>query len=159
MTARKHPIDDSFDAFWDEQHGGHRTTVVKGVTVVVPNDLPVGFGERYAALSDSSSDEDVAELIAMLFGEEAAEKWLAPPKIGTRQLMTVLLWGMAQASGDDITFAEALERVTKELKGKAQSPNRAARRAVSKKPSASTGGQSRPTSAASTTSARKSSRA
>lgn len=141
--SKPNPIDDSFDAFWDEQTGGLRTTVIQGVEVVVPNDLPQGFAARFAQLKDSGKDDDAAELIGMLYGEEAVKKWMEPPQIGTRKLMTALLWGMAQASGEDITFAEAYERLKNQLSGKAQAtaPNRAARRTAQKKPSGATGGR------------------
>ncbi|MCM2394363.1 hypothetical protein [Streptomyces albipurpureus] len=158
MTARKAPIEESFDAFWEELTGGSRTTVIEGVTVPVPVDLPLGFGERFTALQASESDEDAAELVALLFGQAAADQWLAPPKIGTRKLMTVLLWGMAQAAGEDLSFAEAYERLRTQA-GTGKAPNRQARRAAQKKPSAGTGGRSRPTSSASTGTAPATSRA
>lgn len=145
------PAPESLDAFWDEVHGGRRTTVIEGVEVVVPTDLPMGFERRFNELSDSSSDDDVGELIGMIFGEAVAEQWLAPPRIGSRKLMTALMWGMAQAMGEDIGFAEAYKRV--QGKGR-RPPNRAARRAAQKKPSAGTGTRSRRTSSASTGSGR-----
>lgn len=140
--SKPSPIDDSFDAFWEEQHGGLRTTVIQGVEVVVPTDLPQGFAHRFNQLKDSGKDDDAAELVGMLYGEEAAKKWMEPPQIGTRKLMTALLWGMAQASGEDITFAEAYERLRQQLAGKAKpAPNRAARRTAQRKPSGATGGR------------------
>ncbi|GGW41372.1 hypothetical protein [Streptomyces xantholiticus] len=136
------PIEDSFDAFWEEQTGGLRTTVINGVEVAVPNDLPQGFAQRFDRLKDSDKAEDAAELVAMLYGDEAAKKWMEPPQIGTRKLMTALLWGMAQASGEDITFAEAYQRLQDHLTGKAKTPpNRAARRTAQRKPSGATGGR------------------
>lgn len=155
MTAVT-PAPESFDAFWNEIHGGHRTTTVEGVEVTVPTDVPMGFERRFAELSESSSDDDVAELVTLLFGEDAAAQWLAPPAIGFRKLLTILMWGMAQSLGEDITFREAYDRV----QGKARTgPNRAARRAASKKPSGTTGGRSKRTSSASTASTRTASQA
>ncbi|MEU9606150.1 hypothetical protein [Streptomyces sp. NPDC048057] len=158
MTARKtEPT--SFDAWWTEVHGA-RTTEVCGLTVKVPSDLPYGFNKRFEELQDSDSDEDAAELVALLFGEEAASAWLdGPDRIGTRQLFTILGWGMAQAQGEDVSYQEAYDAVMEQVVGKAPEPNRAERRAAAqKRPSRSTGGRSKPTSSGSTTSARKTSR-
>lgn len=164
MTARTtaKSDDQSFDDFWDEVHGGRRTTVVMGVEVAVPNDVPFGFSERFEALKDSTSEDDAAELIALIFGDEAADAWMAPPRIGLRKLLTILAWGMAQASGQDITFAEAYKGVTEGLTAEGKAPtgkNRAARRAAPKPRSAAGGGPSKRTSSGSTGSARRTSRA
>lgn len=156
--SAKANTEQSFDDFWDEVHGGRRTTVVAGVEVAVPNDLPFGFSERFEALKDSESEADAGELISLIFGEDAAAQWMAPPTIGTRKLFTILGWGMAHASGEDISFAEAHKRVTESLTAEGKAPsgqNRAARRSQSK----STGGPSKRTSSASTGSARRTSRA
>lgn len=147
MTGRTE--EQSFDAFWDEVHGGRRTTTVCGVEIVVPNDLPFGFSERFNSLQESESDEDAAQLIALLFGDDAAKTWMSPPGIGTRKLFTILTWGMAQALGENLSFAEAHERITQRMTSKGKAPsgqNRAARR----KQSATTGGRSKPTSNGST---------
>lgn len=159
MTTTPSTEPDSFDAFWDEVHGGRRTTLIEGVQVSVPTDLPLGFQERYRELANSSSDDDAVELIEMLFGADAAKQWMAPPKIGQRKLMTVLLWGMAQALGEDVDFAEAYRRVQAgAVEGKAPA-NRASKRAAQRKPSGSSGGRSKRTSPASTASTRTPSRA
>lgn len=165
MTARTTPgkgnLEQSFDEFWDEVHGGRRTTVVMGVEVAVPNDVPFGFNERFEALKDSSSEDDAAELIALIFGDDAAEQWMAPPRIGLRKLLTILAWGMGQSAGQDISFAEAYKGVNESLSAEGKAPsgvNRQNRRA-SKPRSTSTGGPSKRTSSASTGSARKTSRA
>lgn len=156
MTPRKTTGSPSWDAYWAEVTGA-RTEVIRGITVDVPRDVPFGFEERLQELSSSSAREDVEELVTMLFGPDVFGAWL-DAGMGYRELLTVLTWGMAQASGTDMTFAEAFEAVAQQdtTGGKApSSPNRAARRAQSKP----TGGPSARTSAASTASARKSSRA
>ncbi|MFI1942062.1 hypothetical protein ACH44C_33630 [Streptomyces purpureus] len=152
MTARKKS--QSWEDFKREQFGG-RTEEICGVTVRVPTDVPYGFDERLQELSDSSAPEDVAELIGALFGPGALDQWVENG-IGQMELMTVLTWGMAQASGQDLTFSEAYEALTSDDPGKAlvPAPNRAARRASS----ASTGGRSKRTSSASTASTRTRSR-
>jgi hypothetical protein len=156
MTARKSTESESFDAFWAEVRG-RKTTTICGVTVAVPNDIPFGFRERMDDLRDSESQEDASELVAMFFGDGVMQQWQAAG-IGYYQLLTILTWGMAQATGQDMSFAEAYEAVTSaDIGGKA--PNRAARRAAPKERSAAGGGPSKRTSSASTTSGRKTSRA
>lgn len=154
MTART-TGSPSWDAFWAEVSGAHQETI-RGVTVDVPRDVPFGFEERLQELSASSAQEDVEELVTTLFGPDVFAAW-ADAGMGYRELLTVLTWGMAQASGTDMSFAEAYEAISKaDDEGKAPtSPNRAARRSQSKP----TGGPSKRTSAASTGSARKTSRA
>ena len=157
MTAPRRtakPVTESWDAFWAEVSGA-RTEVIRGVTVQVPRDVPFGFEERLQELSESSSREDIADLVESLFGAETFAAW-DEAGMGLQELQVVLTWGMAQASGRDLSFREAYEMVLNGAEGKAPSgQNRAARRSQSK----STGGQSKPTSRASTGSARKTSRA
>lgn len=157
--ARKAPTD-SFDAFWEQQAKSGRTTVIRGVTVPVPADLPLAFELRADELKESEAEADIRELLSLLFGADYFDEWRSKG-MGMRELQTVLAWGAAQGSGRDISFAEALEAVTAaDGEGKAPSgQNRAARRAAPKKPSGSTGGRSGRTSAASTGSARRNSRA
>lgn len=151
MTARTTTGNESWDAFWAEVSGA-RTETIRGVEVQVPRDVPFGFEERLGALSASSAREDVAELITALFGPDVFDAW-ADAGMGYYELLTVLTWGMAQASGTDMTFIEAYQAVQElNAEGKAPSPpNRAARRAQSKP----IGGPSKPTSRASTASTRK----
>lgn len=157
--AKKAPAD-SFDAFWAAQAKSGRTTVIRGVTVPVPADLPLAFELRADELKESEAEQDIRELLSLLFGGDHFDEW-RNAGMGLLELKTVLAWGAAQGSGRDVTFAEALEAVTAaEGEGKAPSgQNRAARRAAPKKQSASTGGRSARTSSASTRSAPKSSRA
>lgn len=157
MTARK--TGESWDEFWAEVSGG-RTEIIRGVEVRVPSDVPIGFEERVSELSTSSAREDIAELVGALFGDQTFEAW-EQADMGLIELMTVLTWGMAQASGQDVTFREAYEMVTEAeaAGGKAPAPNRAARRAAPKQPSAAGGGRSKATSSGSTGSARRTSRA
>ncbi|MGW6458030.1 hypothetical protein ACWF94_19310 [Streptomyces sp. NPDC055078] len=158
MTAPKpkRAAHQSWDDFTRETFG-NRTEEIYGVTVPVPADMPFGFSERAEALRDldeSSRLEEFADLVDILFGDGVFEQWAAGG-MGQLQLMTVLTWGMAQASGREMTFSEAYEVVTSDDPGKAMAqPNRAARRAASKPRSASTGGRSKRTSSGSTGSGR-----
>lgn len=158
--ARKAAPTDSFDAFWAAQAKSGRTTVIRGVTVPVPADLPLAFELRADELRESTAEEDVRELVGLLFGVDHLTEW-RNKGMGLMELKTVLAWGAAQGAGRDISFQDALEAVrAEEGEGKAPSgQNRAARRAAPKKQSASTGGRSKATSRASTASTRTRSRA
>lgn len=156
MTAKA--SHETWDAFWEEASGG-RTEVIRGVEVRVPTDIPLAMEKRVEELRESEAEEDLAELIAMLFGDDVLGEWLNNG-MGAMELQTVLTWGMAQAGGRDLSFAEALEFV-RSGEGKPlgpKGPNRAARRAAPAKRSAAGGGQSKRTSSASTGSARRTSR-
>lgn len=154
MTARKSAASESWDAFWSEVSRG-RTEVIRGVEVEVPTDVPLILERRIAELQDSEREEDVAELVSLLFGTDCMEAW-RERGMGLREFQTVLTWGIAHAGGRELTFAEAYELVNKgEGAGKAPAqPNRAARRARS----TSGGGPSKRTSSANTASARTRSR-
>lgn len=152
---------ESWDAFWQETSGG-RTTVIRGVEVRVPTDVPMAMEQRIEELQDSERKEDLAELLSMLFGQDVLEQWMNAG-MGMLELQTVMTWAMAQAGGRDLTFAEALDLVRSGEAGKLpgpKGPNRAVRRAgAPAKRSAVGGGQSKRTSRVSTGTARKTSRA
>lgn len=149
-------------AAFKREHLERETVDVEGVPVPVPADLPFGFQHRAEQLSSSSSEDDVAELVTMLFGPDVFGR-LVEAGLGAMGFLTLLMWGMAQGSGKDLSFSEAYEIVTSDDPGKAVTrampQNRAGRRAASKSPSKSTGTRSSRTSAASTGSARRTSRA
>ncbi|MEV8431994.1 hypothetical protein ACWHLZ_28090 [Streptomyces chartreusis] len=151
---------ESWDAFWAEVSGG-RTEVIRGVEVAVPSDMPLVMEKRIEELRDSEAEEDLHELVAMLFGGDVLGEWIESG-MGVLEFQTVLTWGMAQAGGRDMSFSEALELVRSgggEGKPAApKGPNRAARRSAPAKRSAAGGGQSRRTSGGSTSSRRTTSR-
>lgn len=160
MTAPKpRRTPDSFDAYWAEV-SNTGTETIRGVTVRIPADVPMVLEQRMSDLQDSEREEDVAELVALLFNVDAdtLNAWKAEG-MGLTEFQVVLAWGLAHAAGNPLTFAEAHELVRQaEAEGKARpatAPNRAARRASS----ASTGGRSKPASARTTASPRKTSRA
>ncbi|MFF6940471.1 hypothetical protein [Streptomyces lavendulae] len=150
MTARK--ATQSWDAFWAEA-APREQVEIRGVTVQVPTDMPLGVEKRIQELQDSTELEDVAELVSLIFGTDCIEEW-RKAHMGLKEFQTVLTWGLARASGRDLSFAEALALVEQgDPAGKA-APNRAARR----QRSAATGGHSKPISSASTASGRSRSR-
>lgn len=163
MPARKpvNPATQSWDAFWAEVNAKPQTEVIRGVTVPVPSDMPLGFQQRVNALRDSDRDEDVQELVALIFGPGVLDQWIANG-MGEREFRIVCGWGIANGAGKSTTFREAFDLMAMaEAEGKApgepSAPNRATRRAATKKPSSAGGATSKPTSRASTASARKTS--
>lgn len=143
----------AWDAFWDDIRARGHTETIRGVTVRVPTDIPLAVERRMEELADSSALEDVAELVAGIFGADVLSQWI-DAGMGMIEFKTLIAWGMAQGTGQDISFREAYERIRAADEGKAPAPNRAQRRAASKKPSASSGGRSKRTSSASTASTR-----
>lgn len=169
-AARKPATSESWDAFWTELETA-RTEVICGVEVPVPTDLPLSYERRLDELRDLGEGADPEEfepLVEPLFGPGVLAQWVENG-IGVTGLLVAVTWGMMQARGQDITFREAYEIVVSDDEGKALGGNRAQRRAAAKTAakktprssgrSASTGGRSKPTSSASTGSARKISRA
>ena len=130
--------------------------MIRGLEVDVPYDLPLDFRARMEELSDSDNEDDVRELVAELYGPDALEAW-TEAGMGSVELQVVLAWGVAQGEGLDITFAEAYEVVTTGKPPARLEGNRRTRRARAARngSSVSTGGRSRPTSAASTASPRR----
>lgn len=156
VTARKTGTE-SWDDFWRDVSGA-RTEVIRGVEVPVPTDYPLGFQERLTGLNEESAAGEFAAMVDVLYGDGIYARWM-DAGMGAIELITAVTWGMLQANGHDVTFRQAHEAATSGDPGKALGQNRQARRTASKPRSASTGGRSGRTSAASTASARKSSRA
>lgn len=141
----------SWDSFWAErqreeaaERGVETTTVIRGVEVVIPHDLPLKFDQRVTQMQGSARIEDVHDLVGELFGEGVLDEWVESG-MGDREFQTVLLWGIARGKGRQVTFEQAYEAVR--TQGKSLLPNRSAKRG-----SARSGGPSKQTSAASTAS-------
>lgn len=151
--AAEQPADtQAWDDFWAEVQPAQRTETICGVEVLVPTDMPLNLMRRLEELEASEDEQDLHELVGLLFGEGALADWQdAGMTMG--QFQVALAWGVAHAQGQDLSFREVYERVRAAEQGKAL-PNRAARRAAARPRSASTGGRSKPTSSASTGSPR-----
>lgn len=159
MPARKaDPATQSWDAFWAEVNAKPQTEVIRGVTVPVPSDMPLGFQQRANELRDSTSDEDIQELVAMIFGPGVLDQWIANG-MGAKEFRVVCGWGFRNGQGQPTTFREAFDLMAAaEAEGKApgepSAPNRAARRAATKPRSSAGGATSKRTSSGSTASTR-----
>lgn len=148
----------SWDDFWADVRPADRTEIICGVEVLVPSDCTLDFTRRLGELEQSDSEDDLRELIAMLFGDGVLDEW-TDAGMTARQLQTALLWGIAHANGNPMSFARAYELAQGAAEGKAPAaPNRAQRRAAARPRSAASGGRSKPTSSASTASRRTTSR-
>lgn len=149
MTARK---TESWDAFWTELNGSG-TELIRGVDVPIPTDVPLAMEQRLKALESDSSEEAIRETTALLFGEHVLDQWITNG-MGLMEFKTVIAWGMAHATGTKVSFREAYDTVVAAEAEQGKAPNRAARRAASTSRSSGSGGRSKPTSSASTATAR-----
>lgn len=156
MTApRASKAPQSWEAFKAESFGTRRE-VIEGVEIPVPADIPLNFSAQFSALGPESEISDFGDAVTLLYGEGVFEQWV-DHGMGAIGLLTALMWGYMQGSGQDATFADAFRVVTSDDPGKAVAAavgNRAARRSQS----SGTGGRSSRTSAASTASPRPKSR-
>lgn len=155
MTAR---TTEGWDDFWTRVNGAG-TETIRDVEIQVPTDVPLAMEQRLKALEDSESEDDIREMVGLLFGADVLGQW-RDRGMGLMEFKVVLAWGMAHASGAKVSFQEAYDIVlAEEARGGKAPANRAQRRAASKTPSGGTGGRSRPTSSGSTGSAPRTSRA
>lgn len=140
---------ESWDSYWEaaERLRKAPTTVIRGVTVTVPHDLPLSFDRRAEQLRASGREQDVRELVGILYGPDALDGWI-DAGMGQQEFQAVLVYGLAHGRGEAMTVAQAREAVL--TQGKSLLANRAARRN-----SARSGGPSKRTSSASTGSGRK----
>lgn len=108
-----------WDAFWAEtlraeaaERGIAPTETIRGVTVRVPQDIPLRYEAKAKALKDRGDDAAFAALIAEMFqvGEDVLEIW-RERGMGARELRTVLAWGISHGKGKPISFREAYQLV------------------------------------------------
>ncbi|MFG1997877.1 hypothetical protein ACGFNU_01865 [Spirillospora sp. NPDC048911] len=155
---------DDFDAFWAEQRrhtGGHQIKVF-GELVTLPSELPMDVEWRLEAIRDLPAGEvraEIEDLVGLLYGDGVLDRWRAHGITG-QQFQVLLVYGMARASGREVSFEETLAEVARADQG-GNVPFRTGRgrpdgpdRRSSATSSRSTGGRSRPTSSGSTGSTR-----
>lgn len=149
-----------FDAFWAErlrreaaERGQAPTEVIRGVTIVVPQDVSLMFERKMNQMKTRSDDGAYKELLAALFGVDVLDAW-TDAGMGGREFRVVLAWGMSHGKGQPVTFQEAYDLVMakdegEDDAGKASSSTRASGG------SGGSGGRSKRTSGANTGSTRK----
>lgn len=129
--------EDDFLQYWESRpEKTVETKRILGVDIPVPHDVPLKFTQKVAELKGSSDPDDVKELLEVLFGTNPLDAWVDNGATA-EQLQVILAWGMTNAQGNPIGFAEAAELVeqarARDAEGKAPVPlNRAARRASSR---------------------------
>lgn len=116
----------TWDDFWAEVSPPERREVIRGVEVTVPRNLPLKFNRRLEELRDSTRDEDVAELVGMLFGPGVLDQWIENG-MSAPELQVVLAWGIANGNGQDFTFRQAYEAVRAQQAGQQTGQGKASR--------------------------------
>ena len=147
---------EDFTAFWESRRRTGKTLHnVLGFDVVLPAELPLRFEIEARRLSNDRSAAAVSHLFGLLFGAETYSR-LYEAGLTPSQFMVLLMWGVANANGQDMTLAQA-EVAAEDAKAKA-----AAGKVVvpsgSGGTSSGSGPSSRPTSRGSTRSGKKRSR-
>lgn len=152
---------EDFDAFWSSvEHEPVRLDNVFGVDIVLEPGLPLKFQVVSERLKDEQSEQALHEIIAIVFGEGTLDTW-TERGVTHEQLMVLLMWGIAnRKTPGSMSLARArelhLQHTADQGKAEAPAPTRAT---TSGAASASTGSRSKRTSAASTASRRRTSRA
>lgn len=101
-----------FDAFWkkrDKKRPAKRLRIF-GQVVELPKSLPLQFELEARRVAKSKRDEDVHNLVAILFGADAYEAW-AEAGMDLDQFQVLLAWGPRYIAGQQVT----LEQVADEL--------------------------------------------
>lgn len=120
-----------FDAFIVEECATRPRQPLKlyGKTYVLPESLPIMFTLLMTRVQDSQDPNDVARLLAILFGADVLESW-AEQGMTDRQLGILLIYSAANTrTPGSVSLARAAELYEEQEAGKAAGPNRAARRA------------------------------
>lgn len=152
------------DAFWVEQTAQGTPVRIMGevVRLPAPGTLPMDL-ERRLNNAEADDEEGGKALLGEVFGDpDLPQRWETAGMSG-RRFQMLLVWALANGQGRPVTQQQALEVVDRRMRGEGDGagegqPNREQRRAAAKRTrSGGTGRSSKPTSPASTTSARTSS--
>lgn len=112
---------ESFDAFWQSlTPSEERTETICGVTVTVPTSerMTLRFRrelERLDMHGRETTDEEMRTVVSDLFGADVLDRW-TDAGMTEQQLAVVMAWGIACASGKEMTWREAYAAV---VEGKA----------------------------------------
>ncbi|MGW4727668.1 hypothetical protein ACWEQC_00440 [Streptomyces shenzhenensis] len=128
---------DDFDAFFAEQdktRPRHPFTLY-GTRYVLPDSLPLMFTLQAERVQDSNDPADVRRMLGTLFGGDTLDVW-AEHGMTDRQFGIVLIYSAANVRAPGSVSMERAAELHDEQErarsGKAQAPNRAARRAQTK---------------------------
>lgn len=112
---------EDFDAWRAQQRAkrtGGRRVKVFGTVVTLPSSLPLGVTLSMDDLGDSSDIDDVRDVVGILYGKDALDHWIAEG-VDLDDFQILMAWGVASASGQNITFDRAAELVAEAEKKKA----------------------------------------
>ena len=138
--AEHRPLDaDDFDAFFAEeapQRPKRQQFTLYGKRYTLPESLPLMYTLQAERLRESESTDDVRKMLAPLFGADALDEW-AEHGMDDRKFRIIMLYaGRNIQRPGSLSMAEAArlydEQEAARAEGKAQAPNRAARRAKPK---------------------------
>lgn len=142
--AEPEPERDGFSTFDDyrarrrrEREAEAVTTVILGERVTLPTSLPIGFEMRLHRMADERTTEAeavelMAELVAMLYGDDALDRW--GDDLDVDDLQTLIIWGAANVrSPHSMTFEEAA-RAAEAAEGKVRTARRSAARSRARRP-------------------------
>ncbi|MFK0180005.1 hypothetical protein ACIQVR_28990 [Streptomyces xanthochromogenes] len=124
-----------FDAFFAEQaEAAERVSLTLfGREYVLPESLPLMFTLQMERVQNSSDPGDIRKMLATLYGADALDTW-AEAGMTDKQLGIVLIYSAGNIrSPGSVSMQRAAELYAEQEKGKAAAPNRAARRATTKK--------------------------
>lgn len=99
---------EDFDAFWTEV--GRKQVVLKnvfGVDLVLPPTLPLQLELEMKIYQKSDKVEDIGRLCRILFRltDEEYQRWI-DAGMDVEQFSVLLMWGLANASGNPMTLAD-----------------------------------------------------
>lgn len=100
---------EDFDKFWaTAQRREISLKNVMGVDVVLPPTLPLIFQAEQKRLKNAAPDDDkaIGRLVGLLFGQDAYQRWVAAG-MDIEQFGVLLMWGVANCSGNYMTLSEA----------------------------------------------------
>lgn len=113
VTPEAEGLED-FDAFWSSRKRKRKATPIMGEVVTLPSSLPLQFELEARKVQRSRKDKDVRKLVAILFGEDALERW-AKRGMDMEQFMVLLAWAPRAIAGDPVTLQEVADEVAKAL--------------------------------------------
>lgn len=152
------PLDnehEAWDDFWAERlraraaaSGQAPTEVIRGVTVKVPQDVPLSFEFQLEQARGRSDTGAYKGLLKDLFGVDVLDAWTAAG-MGLLEFKVIVQWGMSHGQGRGMTFEQAADHVmTREEAG----PDDGGKAPSSRTRSARSGGSGRSSKRTSTVS-------
>ena len=123
------------DAFFAAEVSPIQPAVLRlyGEEYELPTRIPLAYAMLVERRSEDTSLEAIREVLTPVFGEDALDHWMRQG-MDDRQFGIVLLWSARNMDKPgSMSFAEAARHYDAQAAGKAPAPNRAARRAASKR--------------------------